>query len=137
MKAFLHRLQDDDKQTLGRFFLFDGLDELFSCCMLEPPDRDNEIGLSRICSGQYKVVPRWSEEHGHHFHILDVEGRTFILIHAGNYYTNTEGCLLPGFNFIDVNGDGYKDVTHSRSTLEQMLSLAPNGFELIIDEWLT
>ena len=141
MKAVLHRLQEDDKQTLGRFYLFDGIDCVFECVMLELPDRANEVAVSRVCSGQYNVVYRWTSQYGHHYHIQEmsgreVDGRDHILIHVGNFNHNTNGCLLPGRSFVDLNGDGLLDVTHSSDTLNTLLGIAPNGFELIIDDWM-
>lgn len=30
------------------------------------------------------------------YELKNVLGRTYVLIHAGNYHENTEGCLMPG-----------------------------------------
>lgn len=139
IRAVLLRLVNDrDIQTLGRMYFFQGAEELLGCALLELPDRENAFQVSRIPAKTYWVQPRESEKYGKHFHIKDVEDRTLILIHAGNYYTDTKGCQLPGTSFTDLNSDGYVDVRFSGRTLGRMLDLAPNGFELIIidlDKW--
>lgn len=123
-----------DKQTLGRLSLEDHLGEvLYECYTLELPWKDNERKVSCIPEGEYKVVPRWSAKFKEHFHILDVPNRTWILFHAGNYRTQIEGCILVGSGLVDINGDGYLDVTNSRSTLQKLVDLAPEGFDLIIE----
>ncbi len=135
VKAKLLRLVQDPVQTLGEMFFYKGLDKIFECKILELPDRDNKKRISRINSGTYHVVRRQSPKYGHHFHVLDVEGRTLILIHLGNYYTDTKGCLLAGSSFSDINKDGHRDVVSSRNTMNKMLQAVPEEFELtIIDE---
>lgn len=125
MIGYLLRRQHSAKQTLGHLFLFDGLDLAYSCCTLEPPWRNNETDVSCIPAGSYKVESRWSEKYGDHFHILDVEGRTLILIHGGNTYHHTRGCVLPGRSHTDINRDGYRDVTSSRDTMRNLLLVCP------------
>ena len=76
-----------------------------------------------------------SQKFGFHIHLLDVEERSLILIHAGNYYTQTEGCILVGFGMRDINGDNRYDTTDSRRFLNEMLYILPDEFNiLIIDE---
>ena len=41
-RAVLIRLEDNRKQTLGRLFVFNGLDIEFECCTLELADNNNK-----------------------------------------------------------------------------------------------
>ena len=125
-----------DKQTLGLLLLHDeSCKEIFSCYTLELPDKDNKKEISRIPCGDYKVVIRASKKYGPHFQVKNVKGRSFILIHAGNYFTQIRGCILVGSDVKDINGDGVLDVVSSGKTLKKLLELAPDGFDLtIIDQ---
>lgn len=66
--------------------------------------------------------------------MLDVPGRSYILIHSGNFKTDTRGCILPGTRVVDLNADGLKDVASSRFALSVILKLVPDEFELSILE---
>lgn len=134
MKAILNRLYENEKQTLGRLYLYDGIHEVFTCCTLELPDKGNQNSISRICGGAYQVKRRYSHKHGWHYHIQDVEGRSLILFHKGNYYTQIEGCVLVGTDFRDINNDDEADVVNSGVAMETFLSIAGEGFELVINE---
>lgn len=131
-RAVLIRLKENTKQTLGRFFLFDGLDLIFECCTLELPDKDNKRNVSCIPTGDYKVTPRYSEKYKDHFQVQNVMMRDYILIHPANYYTDLKGCIGIGKTFFDINKDGETDITSSRNTHAALLGKAPEGFDLII-----
>lgn len=140
MKGAVRRLKHEDKQTLSRFYLYDDIDEVFSCCVLEPPFKENKNNISSICSGVYKAKLRWSEKYNWHYHLLEldgeeVDGRDLILIHFGNYFTDTKGCLLFGNSFSDINKDGYRDVTNSKKTMKRLLEVAPKEFNIMIDDF--
>jgi len=124
----LTRLVYESEQVLGYFF--DGLDRL--CCTLEPEWDDNMVKVSCITPGVYKVVSRYSAKYGHHFHVLDVKGRTLILIHFGNYNSDTIGCIIVGNNHTDINNDGCRDVTSSKVTMKKLINYLPKEFELRI-----
>ncbi len=132
MKAILKRLIHEDKQTLSSLKFYQDECEVLSVKALELPDSGNQRSISRVPAGKYICVLRWSEKYGWHYHIQDVPGRTLILIHFGNYYTDTRGCVLVGNAFVDLNKDGYKDVTSSNKTMKRILSIAPEEFELTI-----
>jgi hypothetical protein len=134
MKGVLNRLQQSDVQTLGRFYLYDGLNEVFSCVVLELPDKQNQNNISRICGGVYTCKKRYSDKYKHHFHVTDVHGRKLILIHYGNYYTNTRGCILFGDDFAKINDDEYMDITNSKNTISDLMEIAPDEWELTINE---
>lgn len=131
-RAVLIRLNENKKQTLGRLFVFDGLDVDFECCTLELPYKANTRNVSCIPTGEYNVLPRTSKKFGDHYEIKDVQLRKFILIHPANYYTQLRGCIAVGHDFYDINGDGEHDLTYSRRTIKRLLAVAPEGLELII-----
>jgi hypothetical protein len=135
MIAVLNRLVDGDhKQTLGHFVLYDGIKTPFDCKALELPDRGNQRNISRIPADWYECELRWSEKFKWHFHVKDVEGREWILIHIGNRYDQIRGCILLGNDFVDINSDGHLDVTSSRKTLQRLLKVAPRRFRLLIND---
>ena len=99
MTATLTRISTGDQGTFGVLELGS-----FSCWTLEPPWRDNARGYSCIPAGTYHVRPRYSPRYKRHFQLLDVPGRSMILIHCGNlagdkeagYKTHSTGCILVG-----------------------------------------
>lgn len=133
LKAFLNRLTKNEKQTLGRFTLYDGLEEVFSCVTLELPDKGNRNSISSIPIGTYKVIHRRSKKYNNHLILLDVPNRRYILIHSGNFYTDTRGCILVGSRFGEINQDSLLDITASKRTLSRLLETTDEGgFELTI-----
>lgn len=134
VKGILNRLKQSEVQTLGRFYLYDGLNEAFSCVVLELPDKQNQNNISRICAGVYTCKKRHSDKYGWHFHITGVPGRKLILIHWGNFYINTRGCVLFGDDFAKIDDDEYMDITNSKNTIEDLMEIAPDEWELTINE---
>ena len=134
MRGIINRLVENNIQTLGRFYFYKRTDQLFDCVVLELPNRQNQTSISRICAGEYLCKKRWSKKYGWHYILLDVDNRELILIHFGNYYTDTRGCLLFGYRFEDINKDGKKDITSSRMTIEKFMSIAPNEWKLTIND---
>lgn len=133
IKGVLNRLEHHKKQTLGHLTIYKGVMKLFSCYVLELSDNGNKVRVSRIPANTYQVEKRYSNKFGWHYHIKDVDGRTFILIHSGNFYTDIKGCVLVGNALSDINNDGLKDVVNSKDTLKQMFDLVEN-FELTIND---
>ena len=105
-------LIDDDGSTI---FLFK---------TIEPPDLNNTRKISCIPEGTYTVTSRVSEKYGHHLHVNDVPNRDLILMHNGNFTSQTEGCILVGSSHSDINRDGIIDVTNSKATLKKLVELA-------------
>lgn len=133
MRLLLERIDDDKKQTIGKYFvLSDDNIILYDCFCLELPWRHNQIRKSCIPTGKYTVVKHRSRRFGSSFWILEVPHRTEILIHKGNYNKDTLGCQLPGIDLTDINRDGLLDVISSKNALNEMLELLPKKFELEI-----
>jgi hypothetical protein len=133
-KGVIIRTEENEKQTLGRLFIFDGLDVVFECCTLELPYLNNTRNISSIPTGRYEVQPRNSAKYGDHFLVKNVNFRDYILIHEANFYTDLRGCIGIGENFYDINQDQEIDITSSRKTKRELIAAAPEGFELFIIE---
>jgi hypothetical protein len=105
-------------------------------CTIEPPWFSNQIGISCIPAGIYTCIVRYSDKYGRHLIVKDVEGRTLILLHWGNYNKNTKGCILIGTKFADINGDGETDITASKAAFNRLMSHIKDGetIELTITE---
>lgn len=133
MRAIIIRQKQFCNQTLGTLELFDPSGKsVFSCKTLELPWLENQRQKSCIPKGTYKVTVRSSLKFGSHFYVTNVPNRDLILIHHGNYNTDILGCILVGVAFADINGDNILDITSSRQTMQKLLKIAPNGFELEI-----
>ena len=130
------RQQRNEKQTLGRGVIFgEDYTELLTFHTLELPWKENKRRISCIPADTYTVKKRWSEKYGWHLHITNVKGRTWILMHFGNFYTDILGCILAGNNHVDINNDGLKDITSSKKIMRLIMELVPENFKLqIIDE---
>ncbi len=95
----LCRLRRGDQGNEGMLFFED-----FNCRTLELPWRENQKNISCIPPGEYECKIRISPKYGSIFWVTKVKGRTYILIHAGNwagdkskgYRSNVNGCILLG-----------------------------------------
>jgi hypothetical protein len=132
MKTILTRLEDDGKQTLGILQVFDGIEKIFECKTLELGWHDNVQKKSCILSGTYTVLRHTSPKFGNTFHVTNVPGRSEILIHHGNYQQDTTGCILVGQDFADIDKNGTVDITYSKHTMNKLLEVMPDIFELKI-----
>jgi len=87
-----------EKSTIGELFL----NGERICDTLENPWLDNQRNISCIPEGEYKVrlrLPRESATREYiHLLIKDVPNRDFILVHRGNYPSQTQGCVLVGLS---------------------------------------
>jgi hypothetical protein len=127
-KVFLNRFKGDDKQTLGEMLLNGEV----VAKTLELAWNNNNRRVSCIPTGTYRVVRRFSSKYGNHFHITNVPKRDKILIHNANYHYQLLGCIAVGRDHIDINKDGYLDVTASRAKMAELLKLLPMEFDLVI-----
>ena len=132
MKAVLKRETYNKTQTLGKLTITDGTTVLLECVTLELPWKNNKRNVSCIPRGSYRVVRRNTPKFREHFHITQVPERYYILIHPGNFYYQTRGCVLVGQAYKDINKDGVVDIINSRRTFDTLLRIAPEGFDLEI-----
>ena len=135
MKVCLERHNYGSKQTTGKLFIYDDEGRLrLNLYTLELPWKNNKRRVSCIPEGEYKVIKHRSPKFKNSFWIKNVKGRSEILIHAGNFYTQILGCILVGLDSRDINNDGIKDVVSSRRAIERMYVHLPNEFTLSIED---
>lgn len=133
MHVKIQRIQKDYFQTLGILTIYDDNNfPKWECRTLELPDKDNQGRISCIPEGTYTVVKRNSAKYGDHFHIKDVPNRSYILVHNANYKRQLLGCIAVGLSHTDIDGDGHRDVTRSKSTLKDLNRELPDTFQLEI-----
>ena len=135
MKAVISRTYGRT-ETKGHFIAFDGHEKKLELCTLELPDNGNQRNVSCIPEGVYKVSQIVRPNGDPAYLINDVLNRDAILIHKGNYVAgkkvDSEGCILPGLYFSDINDDGFIDVVESTAAMNRMLNIMGKEFELHI-----
>lgn len=105
MKLSLTRTLSTPLSTSGELAL-DGQKE---CYTLERPE-------VQIPTGLYKIEIRYSPRFNRPLpHLLDVPGRSDILLHSGNWPRDTEGCILVG----QTLGDNM--IMSSRAALDPLI----------------
>jgi hypothetical protein len=135
MDLLLERVYGTKVQTIGRLYVLDSDKTIkYSCDTLELPWKENKRNVSCIPAGKYKVKKRYSPKFGNHFHVTEVENRSYILIHKGNYYTDIRGCILVGRDLSDINNDNNLDVVSSGAAMSDLLKIMPDEFTLTIVE---
>lgn len=124
MKLILRRFYEDETQTLGTLLVISdtGLC-LQAFATVELPYLANMKNVSSIPEGTYNFRERYSYKFGNHLELLNVKGRSLILIHHGNYHQDTQGCILVGQHHAQLNKDGNLDVVNSKKTMITLLSV--------------
>jgi len=105
----------------------------FKCFTLELPWKDNATNVSCVPAGTYKATKYNSPSKGLVVLLKDVEGRTWIEIHSGNYTHQIRGCILVGDGITYLDNDSIPDVVNSRNTLYKLLEALPMDFDIKID----
>lgn len=128
----LQRHHSDDQGTAG--VLTVGKLRLHT---LELPWADNKPQVSCIPVGRYHCAVRQSPRFGAVYHVQNVPGRSYILIHSGNYAgakpykSHVLGCILLGKRAGIM--DGQRAVLLSRPAVREFMDLMQGKpFELEI-----
>src|SRR5690554_544433 len=96
LQVEIERYSDDGTQTLGTLYVITQWREIkYQCHVLELPWKNNARRISCIPTGRYEAIKHRSPRFGQSFWLLNVPNRSEILIHSGNFHTDTLGCILP------------------------------------------
>ena len=117
-----------DDCTLGRLSYKD-----LECFTLELPWLDNQQNVSCIPEGRYRAAKHVSPSLGDVLHLDDVDGRTYIYIHSGNFTSQILGCILVGDGIRYLNQDKIPDVTNSGDTFRELYSSLTDEFWIEIE----
>ena len=118
------------ESTIGELFL----NGEKICDTLENSWQDNQRNISCIPEGVYPVrlrLPRESATRDYlHLLVQEVPNRDFILVHRGNFPSQTQGCLLVGLGTE-------QDVVHNSVLamdllIKEILNLGGENINLII-----
>ena len=81
---------------------------------LEPPDRGNIPMISCIPTGEYLLHHYSSQKYPDTWQIMNVRDRDKVLVHWGSFVRDTQGCVLIGEKFTDLNKDGITEIAESK-----------------------
>jgi len=131
---YLNRLLATEKEILGFLTYFDGFQSV-SFNTLELPWLNNKRMESCIPPGVY----RWRRYFSPHrqFEVVlleDVPGRDMIDIHPASYVHQLKGCIAPGVERKDINGDGQIDMYKSRKAFDALMAALPQHGYIHIDD---
>lgn len=95
--AVLERIAYMPQGTLGKLTI--GTEVFWTA---ERPWRNNQKEVSCIPNGNYTCKAYTSKRFGETFEVTDVENRTYILFHVGNFpEKDSHGCILLGERLMD------------------------------------
>lgn len=132
---YLIRFYESDQGTKGIWFT-----EGFKCRCIELPWKNNKQSISCIPSGEYNCKIHNSRKYGKVYKITNVENRSWILAHNGNFAgdttkgfrTHSRGCVILGkYHGKIENQDA---VCLSRVTLRRFMNFMNyENFKLIVE----
>jgi len=133
MKYTLKRINESPEVTLGE--IRDPKGEII-CVTCEDPWKNNKPRESCIPKGTYEVVRHgWAADTQVKFkrvwQLLNVPGRSAILMHAGNLPENTLGCILCGTAFGMIGNE--QGIVGSRAAIDKLRQILPERFTLTIE----
>ncbi len=103
---------------------------------IEPPDLDNKKNISCIPEGVYEVKPYSSVKYPDVWELQNVHNRTKILIHVGNWVSDTDGCILIGTStgYLQHSRSCEKAVKSSKQAIKELKEYLgyPSTFKLYI-----
>ena len=123
-----------DNQTLGVCYIkSEKNNPKYVGFSLERGWKNNQNNISCIPEGTYKVVLEYSDRFKKDlWEIKGVPNRAECKFHSANYWYQLNGCIALGRKRIDVNSDGYADVTSSRDVMNEFHELLKGEKEAVL-----
>ena len=122
--AILARKTTDSKETLGDMIAIKHGD-LYVCKTLE-----REVGI-RIPTGTYQCD--WTFSPRFKKYTYELKEMPSYRIHSGNYFYDTEGCIMLGKTVADINKDGILDIASSKVAIGEFENFfGQKSFTLIV-----
>lgn len=103
---------------------------------LELPWKDNKRNFSCIPPLSYACKLFNSDSRGEAYRIFDVPGRDSVLIHSGNFLSDTKGCVLIGESYEDIFNKLTRrkesGIANSKKGLSELVNLCGKDFVLVV-----
>ena len=94
------------------------------CSTIELPWKENKSRVSCIPEGRYELRNRYTPRFGNHFVLMNVPGRSYILLHAANdALKEIKGCIA-SVTILTGEGEGGQ----ARSALAKVVSIVYPAF---------
>ncbi len=126
------QFNDNDKQTRGVLNVFNLNRNIFNCKTLELAENGFKPNIGHIPAGVYEATKINTVEYPNSIQLLNVPGHNGIYIKTGNYMEQIRSCILVGVDWIDINKDGYLDISSSRQTLNSLFKILPAKFKVTV-----
>ena len=115
----IHRFFQTENQTSGACTVLNEFNApLFSALSLERGWQSNKRMISCVPKGTYEAV----FEHSPRFkmdllELKNVPNRSECKFHSANHWHQLNGCVALGLRYINLDKDGYLDITDSKATM--------------------
>jgi hypothetical protein len=133
LRLVIERLLSNSRGTWGVAQLWMGPLKIYACYTIELPWHLNKRKISCIPKGSYKAGLQHSPKFGRELWYIDVPDRDGIMIHPANYISQLEGCIALGSQFVDINGDGVKDVSGSKAAVERFMHACGGHRTMVVE----
>ena len=116
----INRYYNNSKQTLGVCTVFDEENRpIFTGISLERGWLDNQSNISSIPKGHYLCILEYSNRFKMDlWEIKGVPNRSECKFHSANYWHQLSGCIALGNRVLDLDKDGYYDISSSQKTMQ-------------------
>lgn len=133
MLPIVELIRLEEHSSFGTFGVLK-INKAVFCVTLEPPDKENKPFQSSIPAQQYVVYKRKHSKFGEIFEVMNVPGRSGILIHSGVTVEHTEGCICVAEHFGKLKGD--RAILNSGKTFKHFMEIMESikFFHLTIHE---
>ena len=124
----LERYEYADDATFGTLYVPDVSGNVIEFATVELPWLENVRRISCIPEGSYLCQDYSSKRFPNVWEILEVDGRDYILIHAGNSANDVLGCVA----VASFRRPGKRYISKSREAIQKLRTLLPSRFRLNI-----
>jgi hypothetical protein len=113
----IKRIEYNKNETLGVLIY----NNLLICYTLELPWLSNKKNISCIPQGIYPIKKIESPKFGTSWLIDEVPNRSEVIIHVGNTYKDTKGCVIIGNSIGYIKNE--RAVLSSRAAIGELMNL--------------
>jgi hypothetical protein len=122
LNLVLTRWSTSEDGTFGTLDGIPGFTTPLATCERDPDDPDCKPIPAGIYPCDWAISPRLTKVHGvetFKYHVRNVPNNPGILLHGGNFETDSKGCILLGKQMSVDTLSGRKEIIHSREAVAE------------------